>query len=144
MVAKYAKNRQHVRIKGGTYTSRHFQQVAVESPIVYLIYSNVCRAVEAAYIAAVYVDTQVPTFVKRPAHYVDSAVYAICLCLSVSVTSRGSTKMARHGITQTIPHDSPKTLVFWCRRSPRNPTSVNPCGCAKCKCGRLKSAKFDK
>ena len=39
-----------------------------------------------------------------------SAVYAMALCLSV--TSRCSTKTAKRRITQTIPHDSPGTLVF--------------------------------
>ena len=29
-----------------------------------------------------------------------------------SVTSRSSTKTAKHRITQTTPHDTPKTLVF--------------------------------
>jgi len=31
---------------------------------------------------------------------------------SVSVTSRSSTKTAKHMITQTTPHDSPGNLVF--------------------------------
>ena len=53
-----------------------------------------------------------------------SAVLAMALCLSVclsvglSVTSRCSTKMAKRRITQTTPHDSPRTLVFWRQRSP--------------------------
>jgi len=43
-----------------------------------------------------------------------SAVLAMGLCpsLSVSVTSRSSTKTAKRRITQTTPHDSPVTLVF--------------------------------
>ena len=45
-----------------------------------------------------------------------SAVLAmgLCLyvCLSVSVTSRSSTKTDKRRITQTTPHDSPGTLVF--------------------------------
>ena len=52
-------------------------------------------------------------------HYA-SVVYAMALCPSVSVTSRcstktakhGITKTAKHGITQTKPHDSSGTLVF--------------------------------
>jgi len=32
--------------------------------------------------------------------------------MSVCVTSRSSTKTAKHRITQTAPHDSPGTLVF--------------------------------
>ena len=61
-----------------------------------------------------------------------SAVLAmgLCLsvCLSVSVTSRSSTKTAKRRITQITPHDSPVTLVFWCQRSLRNSTGVTPTG----------------
>ena len=46
------------------------------------------------------------------------------ICLSVSVASQSSTKTAKHRITQTTPHDSPGTLVFWRERSPRNSTGV--------------------
>ena len=35
-----------------------------------------------------------------------------CLSVSVSITSRSSTKTAKRRITQTTPHDSPGTLVF--------------------------------
>ena len=65
-----------------------------------------------------------------------SVVLAMALCPSVrpsvcpSVTSRSSTKTAKHRITQTTPHDSPGTLVFWCQWSLRNSTGVNPY--AKC------------
>ena len=51
-----------------------------------------------------------------------------CPCLSVSVASRCSTETAKHRITQTTPHDSPGTHVFWCQRSPRNSTGVAPYG----------------
>ena len=51
---------------------------------------------------------------------------SVCLCLSV--TSRSSTKTAKHRITQTTPHDSPETLVFWCQRSPRNSTGAPNAG----------------
>ena len=59
-----------------------------------------------------------------------SAVLAMALCPSVclSVTSRCSTKTAKRRITQTKPHDSPRTLVFGCQRSPRNSTGVTPYG----------------
>ena len=42
-----------------------------------------------------------------------SAVYAVIVCLSIdlSVTSRCSTKMAICSILQTVPYDSPATLV---------------------------------
>ena len=77
-----------------------------------------------------------------------SAVLAMGLCPSVcpcpSVTSRSSTKTAKHRITQTTPHDTPKSLVFWCQRSPRNSTGVTPYGGAKCRWGGSKSATFDK
>ena len=47
-----------------------------------------------------------------------SAVYAMALCLCLSVTSRCSAKTDRRSITSTVLHDSPGTLFFWCRRSP--------------------------
>ena len=51
-----------------------------------------------------------------------SVYTSVCLSVSPSVTSRCSTKTAKRRITQTTPHDTPKTLVFWCQRSPRNST----------------------
>jgi len=53
-------------------------------------------------------------------------VLAKGLCPSVSVTSRCSTKTAKRRITQTTPHDTPGTLVFWRQRSPRNSTGITP------------------
>ena len=77
-----------------------------------------------------------------------SAVLAmgLCPCLypCLSVTSRCSTKTAKCRITQTIPHDSPGTLVFWCQRSPRNSTGVTPYEGAECRWGGSKLATFDK
>jgi len=61
-----------------------------------------------------------------------------------SVTCRSSTKTAKRKITQTTPHDSPGTLVFWSQRSPRNSTGVTPYGGAKCRWGGSKSSTFDK
>jgi len=61
-----------------------------------------------------------------------------------SVTSRCSTKTAKHRITQTTLHDSTGTLVFGCQRSPRNSTGVTPCEGAKYRWGGSKSATFDK
>ena len=49
---------------------------------------------------------------------------SVSVCLSV--TSRSSTKTDKRRITQTTPHDSPGTLVFWCQTSPRNSTGVTP------------------
>ena len=75
-----------------------------------------------------------------------SAVLAMALCLSVclSITSRCSTKTAKRRITQTTPHDSPGTLVFWSQRSPRNSTGATPYGGAKYRWGGSKSSTFDK
>jgi len=64
---------------------------------------------------------------------------SVCL----SVTSRSSTKTAKRRITQTTPHDSPGTLIFWCQRPPRNSTGVTPCEGAECRWGGSQSATFD-
>ena len=64
--------------------------------------------------------------------------------VSVSVTSRCSTKTAKRRITETTPHDSAGNLVFRRQRSPRNSTGVTPYGGAKCRWGGSKSATFDK
>jgi len=42
-----------------------------------------------------------------------SVSVSVCLCLSV--TSRCSTKTAKRRITQTTPHDTPETLVFYAK-----------------------------
>ena len=55
-----------------------------------------------------------------------SVCLSVCLSVRPSVTSRCSTKTAKGRITQTTPHDSPGTLVFWCQRSLRNSTGVTP------------------
>jgi len=68
---------------------------------------------------------------------------SVCLCLCLSVTSRCSTKTAKRRITQTTPHDTPGTLVFWRQRYPRNLTEVTPYGGAKCRWGGSKSSTFD-
>jgi len=58
--------------------------------------------------------------------------------------------MAKHRITQTMPHDSPGILVFWCRKSLQNSNGVTPNGGArcrwgkiKCRCGSCRLATFD-
>ena len=62
---------------------------------------------------------------------------SVCLCLCLSVTSRCSTKTAKRRITQTTPHDTPGSLVFWCQRCPRNSTGVTPYEGAECRwCGQ--------
>ena len=68
----------------------------------------------------------------------------VSVCLSVSVTSWSSTKTAKRRITQTTPHNSPGTLVFWCQRSPRNSTGVTPYKGSECRWGGSKSVTFDK
>ena len=68
---------------------------------------------------------------------------SVCPSVCLSVTSRCSTNTAKRRITQTTPHDSPGTLVFWRQRSPRNSTGVIPYGGAKCRSGGSKSATFD-
>jgi len=73
-----------------------------------------------------------------------SAVYAMGLCLCLSVTSQCSTKTDKLKIKQTTPHDSSGSLVFWRQRSVRNSTGINPCGGAKCRWGWLKLVTFDK
>jgi len=67
-----------------------------------------------------------------------------CIYLSVylSVTSWCSTKTAELTVTQTMPHDSPGTLVFRRRRSRQNSNSVTHYGGTKCRWGRLKLATF--
>ena len=56
------------------------------------------------------------------------ARYMPSLCLRLSVTSRYCVKTTKHRITQATLHDSPRSLVFWCQRSPRNSTGVNSYG----------------
>ena len=53
---------------------------------------------------------------------------SVCLCVRLSVTSRSSTKIAEHRNTQTTPHDSPGTSVFWCQKCFRNSNVVIPNG----------------
>jgi len=64
-----------------------------------------------------------------------SAILAMDLCLCLSVTSRCSTKTAKRRITQTTPHDTAGSLVFWCQRSQRNSTGVTPYEGAECRWG---------
>ena len=82
--------------------------------------------------------------IRSTSHGPVSVSVSVCLSVCLSVTSRCSTKTTKRRITQTTPHDSPGTLVFWCQRSPRNSTGVTPYGGAKCWWGGSKSATFDK
>jgi len=38
---------------------------------------------------------------------------------------------------QTVPHDSPGTLVFWCQIFRQNSDGVTPIGGAKCRWSKL-------
>jgi len=55
-------------------------------------------------------------------------VYAVALHpsvhLSVHSSQAGTAKTAKHRITQTVPHNSPGILVFWCQWSWRNSNRV--------------------
>ena len=79
----------------------------------------------------------------HPSDVAIARVLAVVACLSrrlsvrPSVTSRCSTETAKRRITQTTPHDSPGTLVFWCQKSRQKSNGVTPNGGAKCRCGRL-------
>jgi len=64
--------------------------------------------------------------------------------LCVSVTSQCPNKMAKRRMTQTIPSDSPRILVFWYQKSFRNLNGVTPNGGAKCRWGRSKLMNFNK
>ena len=65
------------------------------------------------------------------AWYYASAVYAVVVCLSVTLWY--CTKTAQHRIMQIMPHDSLGTLLFWCQR-----TGWPQYGGNKCKWGGLK------
>ena len=74
-----------------------------------------------------------------------SVVHAIVVCVSVclSVTLRYCIKKAKHRITQTMPHDSPMTLVFWRQRSRRNSNRITPYGGDEYRCSGLKLVTFE-
>ena len=57
---------------------------------------------------------------------------SVCLCLSQAGVLL---KRQKRRITQTTPHDTPGTLVFWCQRSPWNSTGVTPYEGAECRWG---------
>jgi len=44
----------------------------------------------------------------------------------MDIYSGCSTETAKRRIMQTMPHDSPGTLVFWCRKFWRNSNGVTP------------------
>jgi len=72
--------------------------------------------------------------------YYASAVYAVVMCLSVCLSDRLSVRLSvtrrycvKRLITQTTPHNSTGTPVFWCHRSWRNCNGVTPNGGVKCR-----------
>ena len=77
------------------------------------------------------------------AWHMPSSCVCLCVCVCVSVTLRYCIKMAKRRITQTTPHDSPMTLVFWCQISWRNSNGITPYGGDKCRWGGLKLVTFD-
>jgi len=68
----------------------------------------------------------------------------VCCCrVSLCLSHSGIYQTAKHRITQTKPHDSSGTWVFWCQRSWQNSNGITPYGSAKCMSGRLKLATVD-
>jgi len=64
-------------------------------------------------------------------------------CVCVSDTLRYCIKTAKRRITQIMPHDRAKTLVFWCQTAWQNSNWITPYGGDKCMWGKLKSTTFD-
>ena len=58
---------------------------------------------------------------------------SICLSICRSVTSQYCIKMAKCWISQTVPYDSPMTLVLWCKRSLRNFDRITNSAGTKCR-----------
>ena len=50
--------------------------------------------------------------IRGTSHGPVSVRLSVCLSVRLSVTSRCSTKTAKHRITETTPHDTPRTLVY--------------------------------
>jgi len=69
-----------------------------------------------------------------------SAVYAV-MCLSI--TCWYYVKMAKHRITQTMPHDSPQTSILMPKILAKF-AQGHPKWGDKCRWGRSKSATFNK
>ena len=115
--------------------------VMVNANIAVSVVSMVCVQVTRCYSCAVY-DCAIDNWadLTRKLNILMQYFYraTLCMCgilamgLCLSVTSRYSTKTAKRRITQTKPHDSSGSLVFWCQRSPWNSTVVTPYWDAKC------------
>jgi len=74
-----------------------------------------------------------------------SAVFAVIVCPSVClpVTGQSCTKMVKPRITQTMPYDSPRTLVFWCQKSRWHSNEITPNDGGKQRWDSFKSALLD-
>ena len=63
-----------------------------------------------------------------PCDATGAVIVCLSVCLSIPLSQVGarqcSTKMYKRRITQTMPHDSRGTLVFWCRKSCQNSNGV--------------------
>jgi len=57
---------------------------------------------------------------------------SVCLSVSLSITSRCYTKMAKRKITSTTPYDSPWTLVLWRTATHKNLKSSTLVACFIC------------
>jgi len=70
-----------------------------------------------------------------------SAVISCCrVSVCSSVTSRCSAEMAKLIIMQTVPHSSPGTQVFWCRKSQQNSNGSPAMEASKCGLCRLSAS----
>jgi len=58
-----------------------------------------------------------------------STVYAVIVCPFVHLSVRHKSEFyenVKPNITQTVPYDSPGTLVYWCQRCWRSSNGVTP------------------
>ena len=67
---------------------------------------------------------------------------SVCPSVCSFDTNRCSTETVKRRITQTTPHDSTGTLVFWCRKSPQKNQTRSSNEGAQCRwtVGRLKAS----
>jgi len=96
------------------------------------------------------------TVIQKPYHHIITCLtgfyhamlcirdtsHGLCLSVCPSVTSRCSTKTAKRRITQTTPHDSPGTLVFWSQRFPRKFDQGHPLRGRQMQAGWVKIGDF--
>ena len=149
----HEKSKIIVRSRGRSHCHRHARPIILAGPLKWSITKKAtkfcCNLLWPYKISMSSRTSHLVTSIFTARCYA-SAVLAMALCLSVrlsvrlSVTSRSSTKTAKRRITQTTPHDTPKTLAFWSQRCPRNSTGVTPYEGAKCRWGGSKSSTFDK